>query len=171
MRYQPRMPGSVMAGVGQYARHGALPEARTDARILGYLGRAISFEFGAAQEYLAQAALAQARGETEPARGFVALANEEFNHVGLLTERLVLLGALPAQSVLKATTPSGSLSEALALCEAREQELIALYGEAAAYCTNTGAEEDARLFTQLHQEELAQLQRLGQWRSGAPAGA
>jgi bacterioferritin len=159
------MPGSVMAGVGQYARHSALPESRTDVRILGYLGRAISLEFSSAQEYLAQAALAQSRQEIEPARGFVMLANEEFNHVALLTERLVLLGALPSQSVLKATTPSGQLSEALAVCEVRERELIALYAEAAAYCTNTGAGEDASLFTQLHEEELAQLQRLGQWRA------
>jgi bacterioferritin len=165
MRYQPRMPGSVMTGVGQYARHSALPERRTDTRILGYFGRAISLEFSSAQEYLAQAALAQARQEIEPAKGFVTLANEEFNHVALLTERLVFLGALPSQSVLKATTPAGSLSEALALCEAREKELIALYAEAVAYCTNTGAGDDASLFAQLHEEELAQLQRLGQWRA------
>jgi bacterioferritin len=151
------MPGSVMAGVGQYPRHSATPVAQTDSRILGYLGRAISLEFSAAQEYLAQAALAQTRQEIELAKRFVALANEEFHHAAILTERLAHLGALPAQSVLKATTPSNSSPEALAACEAREKETIALYAEATAYCTNIGAGDDARFFAQMHEEELAHL--------------
>ncbi|HKJ82915.1 MAG TPA: hypothetical protein VJ961_02710 [Mariprofundaceae bacterium] len=170
MRYEPRMPGSVMAGVGQYSRHFVQPGLRTDARILGYLGRAISYEFSSAQEYLAQAALAQSRHETEFARGFVELANEEFSHVALLTERLVLQGALPAQSVLHSTTLSTGLGEALNICETQERELVELYTEAKIYCTNMGAEEDAALFAKLEEEEATQLQRIGQWRSHLPRG-
>lgn len=164
MRYQSKMPGSVMAGVGQYSRHFVKDGSRTDTRILGYLGKAISHEFTSAQEYLAQAALARNRQETQNAKSFVELANEEFSHIALLTGWLALRGALPAQSILHSTTLSTGIAEALEICEGWEQELIALYDEAVVYCTNIDATEDANFFARLHEEELAQLQRLKDWR-------
>ncbi len=163
MRMRSPMRGSVMPGVGVYPRHGMETDARMNPRILGYLGRALSLEFSAGQHYLAQASLANARGEGEFAEGFVALANEEFTHASQITDRMVAHGALPSGSVLRPATPAGDILEALRSCEQREAELIAIYAEASQYCANIGAGEDHQLFARLHQEEQTQLERVGRW--------
>ncbi|MDX1352750.1 MAG: ferritin-like domain-containing protein [Thiomicrorhabdus sp.] len=163
MRYQPRMQGSVMPGLGSYPQFETPQNTGANSRILGYLGRALSLEFSAGQHYLAQASLAKFRNEMSYAQGFVTLANEEFQHANLLTDRMVAQGALPAGSVLSPATPAGSIAEALRSCEARELALIQLYGEASQYCANVGAREDHSLFNRLLEEEQAQLMRINGW--------
>ncbi|BCN94370.1 hypothetical protein THMIRHAM_21550 [Thiomicrorhabdus immobilis] len=163
MRYQPRMQGSVMPGAGSYPRFETPEPSQSNAIILGYLGRALSLEFSAGQHYLAQASLAKFRNEISFAQGFVTLANEEFQHANLLTDRMVAQGALPAGSVLNPATPANSIVEALRSCEARELALIQLYDEAAQFCANVGALEDQALFSRLFEEEQTQLMRVNGW--------
>ncbi|WP_028485640.1 ferritin-like domain-containing protein [Thiomicrorhabdus chilensis] len=163
MRYQPRMQGSVMPGSGSYPRFETPQQMGGNSRVLGYLGRALSLEFSAGQHYLAQASLAKFRNEMNYAQGFVTLANEEFQHANLLTDRMVAQGALPSGSVLSPATPASSIAEALRSCEARELALIQLYGEATQYCANMGAAEDHALFSRLLEEEQAQLMRINGW--------
>lgn len=163
MRYSSRMPGSVMPGAGAYPR---VPEAQTSAassQILGYLGRALSLEFSAGQHYLAQASLAKFRQEVSYAEGLITLANEEFQHANLITDRMVAQGALPAGSILQPATPASSIGEALRSCEEREVALIHLYSEATQYCANFGAQEDHALFSRLLEEEQTQLMRVQSW--------
>ncbi|QBZ82868.1 rubrerythrin [Hydrogenovibrio crunogenus] len=163
MRYSSRMPGSVMPGAGAHPR---IPQAQTsvaNSQILGYLGRALSLEFTAGQHYLAQASLAKFRQEISYAEGFVTLANEEFQHANLITDRMVAQGALPAGSVLRPAGSANNIAEALKSCEEREIALIQLYTEATQYCANMGAQEDHALFSRLLEEEQSQLMRVQAW--------
>ncbi|SIN71203.1 bacterioferritin [Sulfurivirga caldicuralii] len=153
--------GSVMSAL----RGARAPQQQAVAptQTLGYLGRALSLEFSAGQQYLAQSALAEARGELDYAKAFVDLANEEFQHANLITRRMVAYGALPAGSVLKPADPATDVISSLRICEVRELELIQLYAEALQFSQNTGVEQDVKLFSQLLEEERAQLLRVQEW--------
>ncbi|KUJ71486.1 ferritin [Thiomicrospira sp. WB1] len=161
MRAFSRTPGSVMPGIGQHPRY--RQNQSMDPRILGFLGRAMSLEFSAGQHYMAQSSLAKQRQESQFADDFLALANEEFRHASMLTDRLVAHGALPSGSVLQPAMPAVDVVESLQTCAEHEAGLIDLYAQAQAWCANVGAQDDLALFTQLLQEEQAQLQRIQQW--------
>ncbi len=163
MNYRPFMQGSVMSGGGSFPRFDGAKQIESNSKILGYLGRSLSLEFTSGQHYLAQSSLAKFRNEANYAQAFVTLANEEFQHANLITDRIISHGALPAGSVLSPSTYSGSVVEALQSCELKEIALIQLYGEAAQYCMNMGASDDASLFNQLFEEEQAQLARVRSW--------
>jgi len=163
MSYRPFMQGSAMSGAASFPRFDSATQLESHSKILGYLGRSLSLEFSSGQHYLAQASLAKSRHEVNYAQGFVTLANEEFQHANLITDRIVTHGALPAGSVLSPSTYSVSIVEALKSCEAREVALIQLYGEAAQYCANMGAADDNALFNRLYEEEQTQLIRVTDW--------
>lgn len=162
MSYQPRRT-SVMAGVGQFRHRQLQSEQGVNPSVLGFLGRAMSLEFSAAQQYISQAAMAQNRAEMDFANEFVQLANEEFRHASELTERMVNLGALPSGSILTPATPSTSVIEALSVCQLNEEQLIGLYHQAYQLSRNIGSTEDMELFGRLFEEEEAQLVRIRQW--------
>lgn len=163
MSYRPFMQGGAMSGAASFPRFDNSTQLESHSKILGYLGRSLSLEFSSGQHYLAQASLAKFRNEVNYAEGFVALANEEFQHANLITDRIIAHGALPSGSVLSPSTFSGSIVEALRSCEAREIALIQLYGEAAQYCANRAAADDGALFSRLYEEEQAQLLRITDW--------
>lgn len=157
------LPGTTLPGAGAYPRMTEAQTTSANSQILGYLGRALSLEFSAGQHYLAQASLAKFRQEAQFAEGFITLANEEFQHANLITDRMVAQGALPAGSVLRPATQAYNISEALRTCEEREIALINLYAEASQYCANVSAVEDQALFTRLLDEEQTQLARVQTW--------
>ncbi len=161
MSYSARR--SVMAGVGQFSRRELRAHQPANPQIMGFLGRAMSLEWSASQQYLAHAAMCQKRSEAEFAEQFVTLANEEFRHAGELTERLVDYGALPSGSVLTPSKPSFDVIEALSICELHEVQLIALYEQAYHLSANLSLQEDAELFGRLFEEEQDQLARIRQW--------
>lgn len=163
MAYQRTTRNSVMAGVGQYARRELAGSASMNPQVLGFLGRAMSLEFSAAQQYLSHAALCQSRMENQFAEEFVQLANEEFRHASELTERMVDHGALPSGTVLTPSKPSFNIIEALSICELNEMQLINLYEQAYKLSTNIGFTGDAELFGRLYEEEVSQLHRIRQW--------
>ncbi len=157
------MPGTTLPGAGAYPKMTEAQSTMANSQILGYLGRALSLEFSAGQHYLAQASLAKFRQEAQFAEGFITLANEEFQHANLITDRMVAQGALPAGTVLRPASQAYNISEALRTCEEREITLINLYAEASQYCANFGAQEDQALFTRLLDEEQTQLARIQTW--------
>jgi len=148
---------------------GAMPQmdysdgTMANSQVLGYLGRALSMEFSAGQHYLAQASLSKFRNETNYAEGFITLANEEFQHANLLTDRMVAHGALPSGSVLRPASASNNVVEALRGCAEREIGLINLYSEASNYCANMNMTDDFALFNRLLEEEQTQLARVNNW--------
>jgi len=157
------MQGSVMPGAAAYPRFEDPATTPPDSKVLGYLGRALSLAFSAGQHYLAQASLAKFRNEIAYAEGFVELANEEFQHANMLTDRMVALGAVPAGSILTPAVPTNNIAEALRACEAREIALVQLYGEAAQYSLTIGATDDHALFARLMNEEQTQLIKINEW--------
>jgi bacterioferritin len=163
MAYQAVNRHSVMAGVGQFARREIRAHQPMNPQILGLLGRAMSLEWSASQQYLAHAAMCQKRSENDFAEQFVTLANEEFRHAAELTERMVDYGALPSGSVLTPSKPSFDIIEALSICELHEVHLINLYEQAYHLSANLNLAADAELFGRLYEEESDQLMRIRQW--------
>lgn len=162
MRYSATIPSNVMPGTGSHPGV-ANSTATANTQIIGYLGRALSLEFSAGQHYLAQASLSKFRQEMDFAQGFITLANEEFQHANLITDRMVAHGVLPAGSILQPAGASQNIVDALKSCEAKEIALIQLYAEAENYSSNTGSSADAELFHRLLEEEKAQLSRVQTW--------
>lgn len=138
-------------------------QAYPDARLFGFLGRALSLVFSAGQHYLTQAAQAKFRQEISYAEAFINVANEKFQQANLITDRMVALGAVPAGSVLSPATPSKTLAEALHACEVRGIALIQLYAEASQYSLQKALQADQAFFKSLMEAEQAQLIRLQEW--------
>ncbi|MGV6809998.1 MAG: ferritin-like domain-containing protein [bacterium] len=134
-----------------------------DARLFGFLGRALSLVFSAGQHYLAQAAQAKFRQEIPYAEAFIGFANEKFQQANLITDRMVALGAVPAGSVLSPATPSNTLAEALHACEVRGMALTQLYAEASQYSLHKALQADAVFFKSLQEAEQRQLIRIQEW--------
>lgn len=154
---------NIFPGRGGFPQSNTPQGTMVNSQVLGYLGRALSMEFSAGQHYLAQASLSKFRNEMNYAEGFITLANEEFQHANLITDRIVSHGALPSGSILRPASVSNNVIEALRTCAEREVSLINLYSEASQFCSNMGAAEDMALFTRLLEEEQTQLTRVNAW--------
>lgn len=153
---QPQTEASV-------APDAPIEHANPDARLFGFLGRALSLVFSAGQHYLAQAAQAKFRQEIPYAEAFIGFANEKFQQANFITDRMVALGAVPAGSVLSPATPSNTLAEALHSCEVRGMALTQLYAEASQYSLQQTLQADAVFFKSLQEAEQRQLIRIQEW--------
>lgn len=89
-------------------------------RVLGYLGRALSLELSAVQQYMTQASLVELWGEAEAAERLRQETVEELGHAERLVQRMLQLGwprprpscgpwaTLPICSVCCASMPNSS---------------------------------------------------------------
>jgi len=132
-------------------------------RVLGYLGRALSHELSAVQQYLTHAGLAELWGMEEIASHFRQEANEEQEHAQRLIARLIEFGAIPNASQLIPVRAGLSLIELLQADRLLELQAVALYREAAQYCALIDAPDDQALFAALHDEELDHVRQLDAW--------
>jgi bacterioferritin len=80
-------------------------------RVLGYLGRALSLELSAVQQYMTQASLVELWGDAASADRFRQETVEEMQHAERLVQQMLSLGVAPAASQLKpvSTPRSGGL--------------------------------------------------------------
>jgi bacterioferritin len=136
-------------------------------RVLGYLGRALSLELTAVQQYMAQASLLELWGQQESADRFRQDTVEELRHAEQLIQRMLQLGVAPAASQLQPMTHAPDLAGLLRLNLVLEEQLINHYAEAVRFCVLIGDSIHEALFRgfwgdeQRHAEELATwLQRL-----------
>jgi bacterioferritin len=136
---------------------------RTDQRILGYLGRALSLELSAVQMYSTQARLVVTWGLDEPARRLREEAHEEMQHVERIIARMLALGVAPNASQLRPVKLGGDLQSLLQTDYAFEQELVQLYTDAAMHGARTGSHDDRVFFQTLLEEERSHAQELVQW--------
>jgi bacterioferritin len=132
-------------------------------RTLGYLGRALSLELTAVQQYLTQATLTRAWGLSDAADRLQAEAEEECRHAQRLIERLLARGAVPNASQLKPPGVARSLPELLRLDARLEAEIIDLYAQALAFSRRAGEAEEVGLFAALLAEEQAHARELADW--------
>lgn len=142
-----------------------------DPRVLGYLGRALSLELSAVQNYSTQARIAETWGLSEAAQRLKAEAAEELGHVERVIARMLALGAAPNASMLRPAGVGHSLRELLEFDHGFESDLIELYADAVAYSARAG-DHDSRLFFEgLLEEERAHARELQSWLAELEVGA
>lgn len=132
-------------------------------RVLGYLGRALSHELSAVQQYMTHAGLAELWGMPEVAKHFHQEAHGEQEHAARLTRRMLDLGAMPNSSQLTPTRAGGSLFELLQVARVMELRAVEIYREAAHYCALINDPGNRELFHELMNEELHHSQALDNW--------
>ena len=124
-----------------------------DPVIIGFLGRALSFELSAVQQYLSVSKLMQTKGLINEAEKFRTEAQEEMNHVERIIARLIGLGCAPSASQLRPTKLQGSLLQVLKNTSEMEKEAVQLYEHAVDYCDKQNDVENKYFFKILLKEE------------------
>lgn len=140
-----------------------VPSGRIHPRIPGYLGRALSLEFSAVQQYMTQASLVEAWGLPEAAARLRREMVEEMHHADRLTQRMLALGFAPAASQLRPARAGAHLVALLREDLRLEQEIIALYQEAVLSCRRLGDAAHEDFFAALLDEEVNGCRGLEQW--------
>ena len=132
-------------------------------RVLGYLGRALSLELSAVQQYMTQASLVELWGEGEAADRFRQETIEELQHAERIVKRMLTLGVAPAASQLRPVTHAADLAELLRRNAVLEDDLIAHYAEAMRFCLQIGDAEQHAFFQALWLEEQQHGLELTTW--------
>lgn len=137
---------------------------RTDQKVLGYLGRALSLEFSAVQLYSTHARVCNAWGLAEAAKKFREEAASEMLHVDKLIARMLALGVAPNASQLRPVKLGTNLTELLVVNMAFEQDIIVLYSNAVEHCNRIADFDSRMLFQELLEEEREHFSDLSAWR-------
>lgn len=132
-------------------------------RVLGYLGRALSHELSAVQQYLTQSKLVEAWGQLEAAGRLRDEAAEEMGHAERIVERMIALGAAPSASQLRPAQFGATLGECLNKNHRVEMDAIALYEDAVRYCRRIQDRDNGAFFEVLWNEEIAHGREMAQW--------
>lgn len=135
-------------------------------RVLGYLGRALSLELTAVQQFMTQAALATAWGDLTAAQRFREEMVEEMRHAEQIVERLIALGSAPAASQLRPAAHATDLAALLRSDLVLAEERIGLYAEAVRFCLLTGDGPNESFFRRLWSEEHLHGEALATWLAG-----
>lgn len=137
--------------------------ARIHPRILGYLGRALSLEYTAVQQYMTQAALCEAWGLTDAARRMREETVEEMQHADRIVKRMLGLGVAPNGSCLRPAGVARNLVDLLRQDAELEAEIVDLYDEATRFCQRIRDPENAMFFEALWREETAHAGEIADW--------
>lgn len=137
--------------------------ARSDQKVLGYLGRALTLELSAVQQYSTQAQLVASWGLGEAAAGFRKEAGEEQQHADRIIARMLAVGAAPGASQLRPVRLGPDLATLLRIDQQFEAEVIRMYQSAASYCAGAGDQDSRVFFEELLREEQAHLAELETW--------
>lgn len=132
-------------------------------RVLGYLGRALSLEFSAVQQYMTQAYLVELWGDGDSATRFRRETVEEMQHAERLVQRMLALGVAPAASQLRPVAHAADLVGLLRLNLALENDIIHHYAEAVRFCVLVGDGDNEALFRSLWSDEQLHGEDLGAW--------
>lgn len=137
--------------------------ARPDQTVLGYLGRALSLELSAVQQYSTQARLVASWGLAEAAASMRKEANEELQHADRIIERMLATGVAPNRSQLRPVKIGANLSALLMVNQQFEKDVIHLYQSAAQHCASAGDHDNRMFFEELLKEEQQHLAELDAW--------
>jgi bacterioferritin len=139
-------------------------------RVLGYLGRALSLELSAVQQYMTQASLVEFWGDQAAAERFREETVEEMKHAERIVQRMLALGVAPAASRLRPVHHAPDLVGLLRLNAVLESDLIAHYAEAVRFCLLIGDRENETFFRNLWTEEQHHGEELAAWLSHLTVG-
>ncbi len=140
-----------------------MPMDAAHPRVLGYLGRALSLELSAVQQYMTQASLVELWGEADAAEQFRQETVEELRHAERLVQRMLQLGVAPAASQLRPVGHAADLVGLLRLDADLEQDLIQHYAEATRFCLLIGDRHSEVFFRTLRDEEQQHGEALAAW--------
>ena len=140
-------------------------------RVLAFLGRALSLELSAVQQYMFQASLLEAWGDQESADRFRRETVEELQHAERIVQRMLAVGVAPSASQLRPVTHAPDLAGLLQLNTVLEADLIDLYADALRFCVLIGDREDEAFFQNLWDEERHHGEELAAWLAGLAAGS
>ena len=132
-------------------------------RVLGYLGRALSLELTAVQQYMTQASLVELWGQPEAAERFRHETVEEMQHAEKIVQRMLSLGVAPAASQLRPVTHAPDLAGLLRHNQLLETNLIQLYAEAVRFCVLIGDSHNEAFFRELWNNEQHHGEELAAW--------
>lgn len=137
--------------------------AKADQQTLGYLGRALSLEFTAVQQYATQAKLVSSWGLVSEASKLQEESLEEMGHVERIISRMLGLGVTPGASMLRPARTGANLREILLADAALERDLVKLYSQAVHHCIRHGDNDNRKFFAELLKEEQAHDLALSRW--------
>lgn len=137
--------------------------ANADQWVLGYLGRALSLEMTAVQQYATQAKLVSAWGLTAEASKLQAESLEEMGHVERVISRMLALGAAPNASILRPVKLGANLRDLLIADAELERDLVELYSQATHHCARNGDHDNRKFFEDLLKEEQEHDIALMEW--------
>ena len=137
--------------------------ATADQKVLGFLGRALSLEMTAVQQYATQAKLVSVWGLTEDASKLQKESLEEMGHVERVISRMLALGVAPNASMLRPVKLGSNLRELLIEDAILERDLVDLYSQATHHCARNGDHDGRKFFEDLLKEEQAHDEDLVQW--------
>lgn len=141
-----------------------------DPAIPGYLGRALSLELSAVQQFLALAKLLELRGMAQAAAKFRHEADEEMEHAQRIIGRMLALGFAPNASHLRPTRLQGSLPQLMQHVAAMEREIVEFYAKAMNHCRRMQDAENRIFFETLLNEEQQHASGIEQWRNEIETG-
>lgn len=146
-----------------------------EADIYGYLGRALSFELSAVQQYLSLCSLMRIRGMPQAGEQFHHEAMQEMEHVERIIGRMLALGAAPNASMLRPVRLDGSLPQLMEYVSRLEAEIVEFYAQAVRHCSRTQDHENRMFFESLWDEERQHAGKIDTMRrslgEGLPVGA
>ncbi len=137
--------------------------ATVHPRVLAYLGRALSLELTAVQQYMTQASLAESWGDREAADRFRHETVEEMQHAERIVARMITLGVAPGSSQLKAVTTAPTLEGLLERNTDLEDQLIRHYAEASRFCQQIQDDGNRSFFEALLAEEQSHGREVAAW--------
>jgi bacterioferritin len=132
-------------------------------RVLGYLGRALSLELSAVQQYMTQASLVELWGDQEAAQRFRHETVEEMQHAEKIVQRMLALGVAPSASQLRPVSHAPDLAGLLRLNAALEADLVNHYAEAVRFCLLIGDGTNEAFFRELWNDEQHHAEDLAVW--------
>jgi bacterioferritin len=139
-------------------------------RVLACLGRALSLELSAVQQYMFQASLVESWGDGEAADRFRHETVEEMQHAERIIQRMLAVGVAPAASQLRPVTHARDLVGLLRLNSLLETDLVEHYAEAMRICALIGDADNEAFFRDLWKEERHHAEELTGWLEALGAG-
>ena len=137
--------------------------AKSDTKIIGFLGRALSLEMTAVQQYLTMSRLLRLRGFDELAQRLHKEATEELSHADRIIGRMLIMGVSPNMTQLRSPQLGESLPELMVGAQALEKDIVSLYQQAVDHCIRLSDFDNRLFFDQLLQEEKQHVNDFGNW--------
>ncbi len=134
-----------------------------DPVILGYLGRALSFELSAVQQYLSLGQMLTLRGMPQVGDKFRLEAQEEMAHAERIIGRMLAVGVAPSATILRPARLDGSLPELIQHTVNLETEIVNFYARAVQYCQRAQHHENQIFFAALLKEEQQHASGIREW--------